>query len=118
MRREDYKSAIADFVSLVADDFRLGWWEGGDLAVVLLILSVAVGNDSCDLVFDVCRKGFNGLVRHSSALTVLFGILLVKPFFVHARDQVLVWDFQWIKFCVRVRRDPLLYAPISTYHNS
>lgn len=69
MRSGDGKSAGADQIASVADDQGAIPWEVWNLAVILLIASVTVGNSTEDAGLDCGRAVFDGAVDESGTLT-------------------------------------------------
>lgn len=64
----DGESARADEIASVADDLDLLAWEAWDLAVVLLVAGVTVGNDTVDAGLDAVGEILNGSVAKSGTL--------------------------------------------------
>lgn len=70
VRRGNSKSTLADLVASVADDERLGRVKVGNLAAVLLLLSVSESYRRGDLSLNGSRELLDGAVDEGRALRV------------------------------------------------
>lgn len=75
MRGQDSESPRADKIARVTDDQDLLLRKVGDLASVLQVLGIAVGDNACDLVLDSSRAVFDGAMGESSALAGTISVL-------------------------------------------
>lgn len=67
--RRDLESASAYLIAFVANEFEFVFGEVGDLALVLLILGIAIGDDSQNLALSRIREVFNCAMCGGSSLT-------------------------------------------------
>ena len=64
----DSERATTDKITKIAENLGLRGWKVGNLAAVLLVLSIAEGNDALYAVLDVLGQVLYGTVAYSRSL--------------------------------------------------